>query len=411
MSKGEFVLDSFRSWSVSEVQTMKETKLKPVQTSDKTAWRLNVPANLSETGKRRQLFFSTKQEAATKAEQLKARKANFGILGSSLSAQQIAESGEAYKMLDGIGVTLLDAVRAYIADHTQRNQSVTLDELFRQQIARKPRLDSYHKDWKGTLRLFPDTSVMVSDIKTADIEAVVAASPDGAKRAHLTRIGTAMNFGIKRGWLKINPVDAIDKPEAGDGEVEILSPATVKTLLEDALANERDLIPYIVLTTFCGVRPEKEMERIEWANVLEDKVFLRASQTKTGTAREIPLSDNAKAWLRAYDDAGGTREGAVVGYTSRQLQLRRQKNFKVAGYVTGKGVGRIPQDAARHSFCSYFYAKCDSLKAAMEASGHEQSKVFFKHYRNHVTASQTEDFWSIFPPTQAGNVVPFVAAA
>jgi integrase len=171
--------------------------------------------------------------------------------------------------------------------------------------------------------------------------------------------------------------------------------------------NNIDMIPFLVMTFFGGIRPDSngEMSKLEWSNIIGDKVVLRGTQTKTGQKREIPLSENAMVWLALYRARGGDCTGLVVKWTARQTQLRRQKNWKAAGF------DHIPQDVARHTFCSHFYEKTGSLKQAMEARGHEQSKVFFRNYKSHVTAEACKEYWAITPPATDANIIPFVKAA
>jgi hypothetical protein len=58
---------------------------------------LSVPPELSETGKRQQLFFATKREAETASEQLKTRRRNFGETLTNLSSVRLTE---AFALLD-----------------------------------------------------------------------------------------------------------------------------------------------------------------------------------------------------------------------------------------------------------------------------------------------------------------------
>src|SRR5262245_16590976 len=92
---------------------------------------VNVPEALSETGKRRQLFFETKSEALGECERLKARRDNFGNSLSAITPARIAEASEAYKVLDQrhAGDSLLAIVRQYLAQHDLRSQSVSLGTL------------------------------------------------------------------------------------------------------------------------------------------------------------------------------------------------------------------------------------------------------------------------------------------
>ena len=146
------------------------------------------------------------------------------------------------------------------------------------------------------------------------------------------------------------------------------------------------------------------MSRLDWSTVNGETVVLFKSSTKTGRKREIPLSDNANAWLARYVELGGIREGKVVKWTPRELELRRRKNWKAAGF------DRIPQDIARHSFCSYYLAQCGDLTRSLLASGHTRPQVFWEHYYAHVTPEESKRFFNIFPPAGKAKIVSFAAA-
>jgi hypothetical protein len=119
--------------------TLKPSEVKSRKARGLAAWCVNVPEELSETGKRRQLFFGTKREAEGECERLKARKDNFGNSLSALSPVRIAEASEAYKLLEQrhAGDSLLGIVRQYLAQHDLRSQSVSLANLFEEYASAK----------------------------------------------------------------------------------------------------------------------------------------------------------------------------------------------------------------------------------------------------------------------------------
>jgi hypothetical protein len=76
--------------------------LKPYRTNRKTRkWCVDVPADLSDTGKRKRLFFETETAGKAECETLKARRDNFGTSLAAMTPAKIAEASEAYKLLDG----------------------------------------------------------------------------------------------------------------------------------------------------------------------------------------------------------------------------------------------------------------------------------------------------------------------
>src|SRR5208283_3684390 len=71
---------------------MKASRLKPAWDESHQAWRLNIPANLSASGKRRQEFYPTKIAAVVAGDQYKARRDSFGGTLSTMSPARIGEA-------------------------------------------------------------------------------------------------------------------------------------------------------------------------------------------------------------------------------------------------------------------------------------------------------------------------------
>ena len=111
---------------------MRSASLEPYKstTSPNRPWCVDVPANLSETGKRQRKFFATKGEAKTECETLKARRENFGVSLTAMTPAKITEASEAFKLLEPHHLGLLDVVREYLATHKERAASVPFGELF-----------------------------------------------------------------------------------------------------------------------------------------------------------------------------------------------------------------------------------------------------------------------------------------
>src|ERR1700738_2082853 len=114
------------------------------------------PPRLSENGKRKRLFFETRNDALAECGKLKTRKDNFGFSLNAMTPVRIAEASEAYKLLDPLNIALLDAVRAHIQAHKQRTASVSYLELFNQYLdAKQDRNPAYLRELASTRDRFP----------------------------------------------------------------------------------------------------------------------------------------------------------------------------------------------------------------------------------------------------------------
>jgi integrase len=348
---------------------------------------------LSQKGKRENRYFATKADAQTFVGELKERRARFGSLASYLTAQQVAEASAALQMLAPTGASLLDAAREYLVLHSARNQSATVAALFDQFAALPGTKPARQSNIRYARDCFPDQSKLVCNLVPLDVETALHDKTPGAWNYHFQVIRTVLNYGKKKGYLGVNPCDSLDCIRPDKPPTQIATPETVEALLVHAEENEIEMLPFLVFTFFCGIRPGDagEMAKLEWSHVGEKSVVLPAAITKTGHKREVPLSDNAGAWLSQYVDLGGKREGLVVKWSPSQLERKRKANWKAAGFE------KVPKDVARHSFCSYYLAFTGSLDRSLLASGHTNSRMFWEHYYAHATVEQAASFWETAP--------------
>ncbi len=85
--------------TMARIPSLKPKEVKSRKNHGLNAWCLNIPPELSETGKRQRLFFALKKEAEAEAEKLKARKDNHGSeLTAMLPAARVAEAATAYSI-------------------------------------------------------------------------------------------------------------------------------------------------------------------------------------------------------------------------------------------------------------------------------------------------------------------------
>src|SRR5450755_4081567 len=93
----------------------RRVSLQPCATGlTKWPWRVNLPANISSTGKRERRFFDAKQMAETFCRQQRTRLANFGRNSSTLSPTQQEQAAMAFERIASYGVTLNTVVAEFI---------------------------------------------------------------------------------------------------------------------------------------------------------------------------------------------------------------------------------------------------------------------------------------------------------
>jgi len=389
--------------------TLKPSELKSRKSRGLAAWCINVPEGLSETGKRRQLFFETKGEAIGECERLKARRDNFGNSLSAITPARIAEASEAYKLLDQrhAGDSLLAIVRQYLALHDLRSQSVSLATLFDEYVAaRSHRTKKYLTEInKSRAPLEGLLARLVCDIAPVELERALLRISGGNRNAVMRYLRAMFNHGIKRGYLLNNPILKLDFAHRSRREVQTISSPIVAKMLNRAIENDLQLVPFLVLGFFAGIRPDGELQKLEWTDVLfeEKTIVIRSEISKTNRRRFPKLSANAQSWLEAYKLHGGVMEGKIVPLTPSMLRTKRRANWSAAAGEKAKWI----QQGMRHTFCSNWLALHKDVNELVLQSGHDSVDTMWRNYHKGVTEKEAEKFWSIRPSMDVENVIPF----
>jgi integrase len=191
---------------------------------------------------------------------------------------------------------------------------------------------------KSELRLtrdrFPQLHPMLaSDITARTLDQILKKLSDGARNPVMRYLRAVFNFGLKRNYLSENPINRLDFAHRPRREVEIIPNSQVSKMLHHALSHDLPLLPYLVLGFFCGIRPDGEIQEMIWSDIdLTDRiVVIRPEVSKTRRRRFPDLSENAKGWLVAYHDLGGSGTGKIVTYNESELRYHRTKNWQAAG--------------------------------------------------------------------------------
>lgn len=376
---------------------------------DLLPWCVNVPRLLSKTGRRQQLFFATQGEAKTECAALKVRKSNFGDSLTAMTPARIAEAAEAYKLLDPLKIGLLDAVRSHVAVVNARALSVTFSEAFdRFAESKKSKSPKYLQEIRQAKATFePLLARMVCDITASDLEPILNRLPDGSRNAKMRRLRSVFNLAAKREWMRkdTNPVLKLDFADGRRDEVQVFPVETIWKLLEHALNEDIEFLPYRVFTFFCGIRPEGEIERLDWSDVhiAEKTVVLRPEITKTKRKRFVDLSDNAITWITEYQVRGGNATGLVAPWTPQVRRTKHRTSYRACG------ITKWIQQGARHSFCSYWLALHKDANKLVLQSGHTNADTMWTRYHAGVTEAEAKRFWEIRPERSDLNVVAMTA--
>lgn len=394
-------------------------KIRKDKTRATSPFWIDIPPRFSDTGKRQRRFFESKEKAKGDIQFLRVRVANHGIASKLLSPAQEELAAVAYELLKAEGLEerqLVTIIQNHIAQEAERASSVTLLECWNSYIERargegrsKKHLDNLERSRD---RFAAFHSAMLPDITAEGLEKQTAGLSASYRNAILRELRAVFNFAMSgtRKWVRINPANDIEFEKRTIGEAQIYTPAQIEALLAWCRENDIELIPALIMMSFCGVRPdptEGEIVKLEWDHVLisdtEPRLELPASATKAKKRRSVTLRDAPKQWLEWWFSNGGEPAGMIVEPAGEPLRKRIRAVFD------GAKVPRI-QDGLRKSFASYL-SKFESKAAAIRELGHAGGELLDRHYRSDVSASEAEQFWNILPPPIEGGSITHLKTA
>jgi integrase len=248
------------------------------------------------------------------------------------------------------------------------------------------------------------------DITSADVTRWLKAYEEapGAYNHRRTYLNGFFAFAEKRQFIArdSNPVTNIATLNVPFSKPRILRVEECEALLNaavkvDAESNEQPLTPTFAIGLFAGLRPEAEIQRLDWASIHWDANEIEVTQSKTAASeRFIKMSDNLKAWLTPYrQDIGPVCPWKAEAYFDRVRKVRDLAGLalKERG-ISSENLLDWPQDAMRHCFGSYLYAKERNEHYTIAEMGHSGNlQIFRRHYKHRVNAEDAQKFWDIFP--------------
>lgn len=380
----------------------KQPKFTPQRSKEsKLPWRVNIPAQCSESGKRERVYFKTKSEAETFAEQQKARIKNHGTATELLTPAQRDAATKAFELLgDDSPARLIDIVKEHLTRERQKRASVAISALCNQFAASKGEKSSHYKAQLhyafALLQQFGDR--LVNEVEPLHISQLVESLTASSRNAHLRVFRAAFNFAIKKDWCTTNPVEKLDFSEIKRTEVEVLPHDVVTRLLKMCAEKDLGLLPYHLFGLFAGIRP-MELERMQWEHVRDDErhILLPPEVTKTGMRRVIEMERPLCVWLRTLYWKKGKPCGQIVAAKNLRKHLRElRKTANIEKWV---------QDVMRHTYASNWLAKFENVDRLRANMGHRSNDVLWNHYHRAVLRKDAEAFWQLTPKVvMKGNI-------
>jgi integrase len=373
-------------------------------------WCVSVPPQISETGKRYRRYFETKARALGFCEELKCRRDNLEDSILTLTPSQIIDAASAFELIsDHPNLTLSAIVTEYLELAKRKVVSIPFLDLYNQFIQSKQseRNPAYLKELTWIRDRFPQLhDQLACDVTALELDHILNPLSAGARNPIMRYWRAVFNYGIKRGYLTENPIRRMDFASRPRKEIQVIPTGNVRSMLVHALENDLKLLPYLVFGFFCGIRPKGELPELEWRDLdLSDRVVtIRPEVSKTNRRRFVDLSENAVAWLKSYGEHGGTFNGQVLSYDSRELRTRRTANWKAGGLT------RWIQQGMRHTFCSAWLNLHRDVNKLVLMSGHDSVDTMWRNYFKGMTEAEAKAFWEIRPPQEDSKLIAFCSS-
>ena len=370
-------------------------------------------------------YLATKAEAVSVCERVNVALANHGTKhGTFTDAERsaIIAFRDAVEKMPEPRPTLSDAVNAFLESIANQLKPVTVSELVAMRLASAEARGVHDRTLrdlggadgkKGRLGAFAakfgkrEAAAITSD----EIErwSYGHCKTNATRREVLVRVNGLFAYGVKRGFLRENPVQRLEKPRPNAPLADVLEVPQVAALMN---ACPREIIPAVAVQLFAGLR-KAEAERLNWADIDFQRDTIRVKQRKgTKTQREVlrfaPLLPTLRAWLEPHR--------LIVGPIF-PLSTRKHRKGEVSGQIYRKGfeaartaakIEAWDENTLRHCFGSYRYSSISDLARVAAEMGHTKTSTTLNHYVNARTPEETEAFWAVVPggakPGKVGTI-------
>lgn len=267
---------------------------------------MNVTASHSESGKREQRYFRTKDEALEFAAALKERAAEHGRNANTIAPGLAEQATAAARLLEGYDVTLIEVVRRFVEDEKAVKDSLKVDlaaERFKkakehlspkQQQAIRLACDALAEDFPGR---------KMSSIKAAELLRHLEKHTGGSGSFNWKRrlLVTFWRWAAKppRKWCQAEVAESLEVRYRVAPEIGILTAKQAAALLKAAEDHFPETVPGFAIALFTGMR-QAELARLDPEDITVEGIRVPATKAKSKRRRFINMPVPLSAWLKAY---------------------------------------------------------------------------------------------------------------
>jgi integrase len=370
-------------------------------------WRINIPAKVSETGRRQQLFYRTQALAKAAAITFKERRAEFGNMAKAISPTLSEQAAKAADLLKPFRITILEAAQRIAAIETANAASVSIEvaldafELAKETKSEKQKQAIRHaashlcEDFAGR---------KLSTITGEEIGKHLDARTSGpaAFNAKMRLLTTFWRWAAKkpRQWCAEDALAHVERKETTPGEIVVLTSKQAAALMAAAENNYPETVIPFAIALFCGLR-QAEVARLVPADITTDGITVPAlNDRKNNRRRFVGMPGPLAAWLKAYP-IGETVIPA--SWQKKYDAVRRLAGWKVwCDLVEPKAPpAELPEwghNALRDTSATVALGLGKTLETLVFEHGHTgKLETLRSHYIGALPKSEAIKIWAIGP--------------
>ena len=352
------------------------------------------------SGNRIRETFKTREDAETRAKQIRHAMKTGGTAAFSLSRDHRAEAAKCFTNLQPYGVSLTEAVHHYIKHVLAYRNAPPICEIVKRMVAdaeTAKRRARTVQDLRFRLGRFNRAfgNRQLASIELEELQSWLddtTLSPR-SRINYVTKVSQLYNYAMRHQWVEMNLTDSLTWPSAEDKPVEVFTPQEAAALLEHA--DDFGLAAFVAIGLFAGLR-SSELLRLDWSAVklAERAIVVDARVAKKRSRRVVEISDTLVVWLSKCDRTQGpivqTTEDGVAGLLKRLAKA--------------VGLPKWKHNGLRHSYGSYHLGlHGDPAKTAFQMGN--SPVVVHNHYKGLVTNGDVQAYWSLRPAGDAAQKV------
>lgn len=311
---------------------------------------------------------------------------------TTLTAEQVKVAELAVGHLGDKWIHLLTASEQFKRNGPDANpESKLLDVAVDEYLAwlqTNPFRPATVRHWRIRMRVFKlgMPNVPVANVTPELIEGFLARRAVGLVAKDTDRRAISRFFSWckerPRHWITANPcadlARTLPKREQPPAILTVDQCAALLHAAETARAGE--LVPYIALCLFAGLRPfEAARLTRKQVNLADREIRLEDWQSKTG-GRVVDINPTLHRWLRRYP-------GPIFPKNWRK---------RFAAVRARAGLTQWPVDVLRHTAISHHFRKHKSYGLTAEQHGNSE-RIIKKEYQSRVTTAEMQRFYALKP--------------